>query len=101
MAEPSAADPASLDAARTSPPPISGAAAAAAAASSGPIICPGHSRPVPDLAFTHDTADGYFLVSACLDNKAMLRDGQTGDWIGTFMGHKGQAATRCECARGR
>jgi hypothetical protein len=47
---------------------------------------------VPDLAFTHDTPDGYFLVSACLDNKAMLRDGQSGDWIGTFMGHKGRCS---------
>jgi len=56
---------------------------------SSPIICPGHSRPVPDIAFTSVTADGYFLISACLDNKAMLRDGSTGDWIGTFIGHKG------------
>lgn len=54
-----------------------------------PLICSGHSRPVPDLSYSPITDDGFFLASACLDGKAMIRNGQTGDWIGTFLGHKG------------
>ena len=69
-----------------------------------PLICGGHSRPVPFLSYSGITEDGFFLISACLgtpilsvdasllknkDGKPMLRNGQTGDWIGTFMGHKG------------
>jgi serine-threonine kinase receptor-associated protein len=57
-----------------------------------PLTCHGHSRPVTHLSFsTVDQAndDQYYMVSACKDNNPMLRDGVTGDWIGTFIGHKG------------
>lgn len=54
-----------------------------------PLTCSGHTRPVVDLSFSDVTADGYFMVSACKDGKPMLRQGDTGDWVGTFDGHKG------------
>jgi len=53
------------------------------------LTCSGHTRPVVDLAFSSITPSGYFLISACKDGKPMLRQGDTGDWIGTFVGHKG------------
>uniref|UniRef100_A0A1B6E8F8 Serine-threonine kinase receptor-associated protein n=1 Tax=Clastoptera arizonana TaxID=38151 RepID=A0A1B6E8F8_9HEMI len=54
-----------------------------------PLTCSGHTRPVVNLAFSDITDCGYFLISACKDGKPMLRQGDTGDWIGTFEGHKG------------
>ncbi|CAG0886274.1 unnamed protein product [Cyprideis torosa] len=54
-----------------------------------PLTCSGHTRPVVHLAFSDITEKGYFLISACKDGKPMLRQGDTGDWIGTFEGHKG------------
>lgn len=54
-----------------------------------PLTCSGHTRPVVDLAFSEVTEDGYFLISACKDGKPMLRQGETGDWVGTFQGHHG------------
>ncbi|KAF2265343.1 serine/threonine kinase receptor associated protein-like protein [Lojkania enalia] len=55
-----------------------------------PLTCHGHSRPVPHINFSAIVdEDQYYLISACKDGNPMLRDGITGDWIGTFLGHKG------------
>jgi len=55
-----------------------------------PLTCSGHTRPVVFLAFSSIGEDGkFYSISACKDGKPMLRQGETGDWIGTFEGHKG------------
>jgi len=54
-----------------------------------PLTCSGHTRPVVHLSFSELQSDNtYVLVSSCKDGSPMLRD-WTGDWIGTFIGHKG------------
>ncbi|CAB9524608.1 threonine kinase receptor-associated protein [Seminavis robusta] len=55
-----------------------------------PIVCPGHTRPLAELQFCHVKEENRtLLVSACHDKMPMMRDGTSGDWIGTFAGHKG------------
>lgn len=79
------------------PPPPPTAAATTNATTVGrqiPIVCPGHTRPLAELQFctiTEPPIDEHrtLLISACHDKLPMLRDAGTGDWIGTFAGHKG------------
>eukprot|EP00127_Corallochytrium_limacisporum_P001414 Clim_evm36s55 gene=Clim_evmTU36s55 len=61
----------------------------AATARQTPLTCHGHTRPVVDLDYSDTTEDGFFIISACKDGLPMLRKGDTGDWVGTFQGHKG------------
>ena len=54
-----------------------------------PLVASGHTRPVTHLSFSPLQDDqSYMLISSCKDGNPMLRE-WTGDWIGTFIGHKG------------
>lgn len=54
-----------------------------------PLSCPGHTRPVVDIHFSDETDCGSLFVTVSKDGRAILRRGDTGDWIGTFLGHQG------------
>eukprot|EP00906_Rhabdomonas_costata_P031088 RCo043937 len=58
-------------------------------------VCSGHSRPVPHIAYSGIVDGSYWFVSSCLDGKPHLRNGETGDWVGTFEGHKGAVWMSC------
>lgn len=55
-----------------------------------PTVCPGHNKAIVELQyrFCKDENATYF-ISACLDKLAMIRDANTGDWVGTLVGHNG------------
>jgi serine-threonine kinase receptor-associated protein len=52
------------------------------------IVSRGHTRPLTEINFVEDGA-GTLLVSSAHDKFPQIRNGETGDWIGSFSGHKG------------
>lgn len=53
------------------------------------IVSRGHTRPLTEISFVEDGEDKTLLVSSAHDKTPQIRNGETGDWIGTFHGHKG------------
>ena len=52
-----------------------------------PIQLTGHTRPITKTVF--NKSGNPFLLSCSKDKTAMIRDGNTGDWIGNLSEHKG------------
>ena len=52
-------------------------------------ICQGHTRPVCHINYSNIVDGSFWFVTSCHDAKPMLRNGETGDWVGTFAGHRG------------
>eukprot|EP00607_Mallomonas_marina_P007793 CAMPEP_0182418852 /NCGR_PEP_ID=MMETSP1167-20130531/3204_1 /TAXON_ID=2988 /ORGANISM="Mallomonas Sp, Strain CCMP3275" /LENGTH=318 /DNA_ID=CAMNT_0024593293 /DNA_START=212 /DNA_END=1165 /DNA_ORIENTATION=- len=53
------------------------------------IVSRGHTRPLTEINFVQDGPNRTLLVSSAHDKLPQIRNGDTGDWIGTFQGHKG------------
>lgn len=53
------------------------------------IVSRGHTRPLTEISFVRDTPERTLLVSSAHDKLPQIRNGETGDWIGCFEGHKG------------
>lgn len=53
------------------------------------IVSRGHTRPLTEISFVEDGPGRTLLVSSAHDKTPQVRNGETGDWIGTFHGHKG------------
>lgn len=52
-------------------------------------ICSGHTRPICHINYSEIIDGTFWFVTSCHDAKPMIRNGETGDWVGTFDGHKG------------
>ncbi len=52
-------------------------------------VCTGHTRPVCHISYSNIIDGTYWFATSCHDSKPMLRNGETGDWVGTFEGHRG------------
>ena len=73
----------------------------------GQVVSRGHTRPLTEISFVPDPGvEKTILVSSAHDKLPQIRDGESGDWIGSFEGHKGavwscqvDAATRTLCER--
>lgn len=53
------------------------------------IVSRGHTRPLTEVSFVSDGPGRTLLVSSAHDKLPQIRNGETGDWVGSFSGHKG------------
>lgn len=53
------------------------------------IVSRGHTRPLTEINFIPDNEGNTLLISSAHDKLPSVRNGESGNWIGTFNGHKG------------
>eukprot|EP01039_Chlorochromonas_danica_P002297 gene2297-2516_t len=53
------------------------------------IVLRGHTRPLSEIGFVEENGERTLLFSSAHDKTPQVRNGETGDWMGTFHGHKG------------